>query len=159
MLKVCCNAIENYSPFLNLLPLTRCSFHHLLFLEASVLNSYSLLKHRRWQSKKIPTNVWPFLFCQALSNWENYYCPTPQPNPDLQNFRQAKKIYMNLVFEIFLKYSFYCKNETSNLELKSWSTLCPYAPAEKLFSLVVCILQAWYTKLEPRLDPYLNGRL
>ena len=46
MLKVCCNAIENYSPFLNLLPLTRCSFHHLLFLEASVLNSYSLLKHK-----------------------------------------------------------------------------------------------------------------
>ena len=108
-----------------------------LFLEGNLLNSYSLLKHRRWQSKKIPTNVWPFLFCQALSNWENYYCPTPQPNPDLQNFRQAKKIYMNLVFEIFLKYSFYCKNKTSNLELKSWSTLCPYAPAEKLFSLVI----------------------
>ena len=108
-----------------------------LFLEGNLLNSYSLLKHRRWQSKKIPTNVWPFLFCQALSNWENYYCPTPQPHPDLQNFRQAKKIYMNLVFEIFLKYSFYCKNETSNLELKSWSTLCPYAPAEKLFSLVI----------------------
>ena len=48
-----------------------------------------------------------------------------------QECKNRRRPFLHTVFTVEMK------DESSDLELKSWSILCPYAPAEKLFSLVV----------------------